>query len=310
MEWSQIKTFFNVPIKLVNLASSFKTLVADKKVSLQKIEIVLNILSQIQAHNETSLHEAFYPLYNFLTAATNYYGIFAFEETPREKVEEAKLEVQNIKEEKPETKAPVPMHYLELPRSRADITGNNSYQNHVKIENVSVDSKQKQEQNNIKDIDNVDVFGKETVKVSDILKNKESLKPPAAEVRCQSVKSASKSPMKRNAEKPGQKENKRATSTQRTREIQPKKEIKPKKETKEFRELKEIKNFANQEEEDFRDEVLYDVRVEPAEAEVLISEIEVKERESREYRHKVKRMLIDHDRYVRKNNPKSINVFR
>ena len=304
MEWSQIKTFFNVPIKLVNLVSSFKTFVAEKKIPLKNIEIVLNILSQIQSHDEKSLHEAFYPLYNFLTAATSYYGIFAFEESPIAKIEEPMKNTQNLIDEKPETKTPVPMQYLELPRSKTDfIAHNSSKQSEPKVESVPAEPKQKQEiinntQNNRNDAVKVDVFGKETVKISDILKNKESIRPSATtEMRSVSVKSASKSPVKRLPEQSEQKEVKRAVSTQRARDVQVKKETQKKKDIKELKER--IKN--TQEEEDFRERMLFDARgVEPSEAEVLISEIETKEIESRDYRHKVKKMLADHDRYVRR----------
>jgi len=55
-----------------------------------------------------------------------------------------------------------------------------------------------------------------------------------------------------------------------------------------------------EEEEIIRNRAVLNMDVQPSEAEILIDEIDVKGREAREYRHRVKRMLADHDRYVKR----------
>lgn len=293
VEWGQIKALFNSPVKIVNLVSTFKTLANSGKITAQKIEAVELVLSRIQVHLDTPQHEAFSQLHSFLVAAVQYYES-CFQDT-----------YYNIRREtfeEPEKTAPVPMQYTAAPQNKPRIptASNNVYKpvasgsrksplqsrysqgkyspqkvepNKVQRQSKSVgrvrppsDKKDRENQGN----------------TSNITRNSgQNFRKEEQTRSTQQDKSASKTPTKKNVS--SKIDNKRVVLGQKSLENNYMKE-------KEIYEDNEMSG----------DGVRFLVDVEQSEAGELKDTIEAKEKEAREYRNKVKKMLFEHDRFVRK----------
>jgi len=287
IEWNQTKSAFNTPIKLVNLVSTYKDLVANNEISSEKLLILSKSLNKIDEHMNQNHHEAFYQLYDFLNAALIYAQVFVKNE-PLESVEE------------PEARQPTPMQLMELPRSKTDVIKNAFAR--VNGPRVSLDSSPQRPMTGMKHGQNNHTIlrgqkgfkGVSTPTKEDKWNNTEALRPKfnnnAGGNKSRSpmkvgVKSATKTPVPVAKKAVGQmvrNDAKRAISALRNKEAS----------------IKE--RLQREEEEIIRNRAVLNMDVQPSEAEILIDEIDVKGREAREYRHRVKRMLADHDRYVKR----------
>ena len=283
IEWNQTKSAFNVPIKLVNLVSSYKELVANNKISSEKITVLSKTLNKIDEHMNNNHHEAFYQLYDFLNAALIYAQVFA---------QNKPLELLDSLEE-PEAHQPTPMQLMELPRSKTDII-NQAYSraNALGGARVSLDSSPMKLVNK-KGYKGITTPTKEREISQDRWNNTEALRPKFGN------NAGSKSPMKgsvvKNANKITGGVVKRGTVGQ-----QVKNEAKRAISALRNQEMSIKERLQREEEEIIRNRAVLNMDVQPSEAEILIDEIEVKGREAREYRHRVKRMLADHERYVKR----------
>ena len=261
----------------MSLVLTFKNLVRTHKIPYRNITALRYTLSQIKAQKDIPLQESFNQIYKFLVLAIEFYE----KNTPED------IQVRKATVEEPESNVPIPESYTELTESRirpvntALINLMPTSNTEEKPNSTSASPEKKSTKRSTKSIEKISqsssIF-KTEVPVKSTLKERMIAKQFGV-YQPNKPKSVNVSPLKRNAmlsKQPGSKKTKASYKNQSF----------------------EDNRYEDLYDDILKEEVMFTLDVKQSEAEKLIDEIDIKERENREYRGKVKRIIADHDRFV------------